>query len=90
MVAANTDLPLHDGLPPADELPWTISYVIRKRLQIDSFNELPKEKRPPDNMVWYGTSEDIDNWFDKVFKRKKKGPKPGEEVLLDIRDDEIE
>jgi hypothetical protein len=80
-------LPLHTALPPADELPWTIAWVIRKRVQIDSFFELPKEKRPPDDMIWYGTQDDIDRWFDKVFK---KGEKPGEEVTLEIDSSEIE
>jgi hypothetical protein len=79
-------LPLHIDLPPADELPWTISYVIRKRAQLDSFNELPKEKRPPDSMIWYGDNRDIDNWFDKVFKSDRRP----DEILLDISDEEIE
>ena len=29
-------------------------------MQIDSFMELPKEKRPPDDIIWYGSQEDID------------------------------
>jgi hypothetical protein len=78
---------LHESLPPADELPWTISFVIRKRAQLDSFNELPKEKRPPDDMIWYGDSGEIDKWFDKVFKTKDKNPN---EIMLDISDEEIE
>ncbi len=78
---------MHKDLPPADELPWTISFVLRKRMQIDSFAELPKEKRPPDSIIWYGTQEDIDIWFDKVFKR---GDRPGEEVVLEIDPREIE
>lgn len=78
---------MHDNLPPADELPWTISYVIRKRSQIDSFNELPQEKRPPEKMIWYGTSKDIDDWFKKVFKMGKANP---EEFILNISEDEIE
>jgi len=77
---------LHRDLPPTDELPWTINYVIKKRSQIDSFNELPQEKRPPDNILWYGTPEELDNWFDKVLDRKDP---PGQEVQLEIRDDEI-
>lgn len=56
-------------------------------MQIDSFMELPKEKRPPDDMIWYGTQDDIDHWFDRVFKR---GEKPGEEVILEIDPSEIE
>lgn len=87
MVHKATDIPLHGGLPPADELPWTINYVIKKRAQVDSFSELPSDKRPPDDIVWYGTPEDLDAWFDKVFD--KKAAKPGQEVVLDIRDDEI-
>lgn len=86
MVHRNSNLPLHRDLPPTDELPWTINYVIKKRAQIDSFNELPQEKRPPDNILWYGTPEELDNWFDKVLDRKDP---PGQEVQLEIRDDEI-
>lgn len=79
---------MHDGLPTAaDELPWTINYVVRKRTELDSYNELPKEKRPPDKLIWYGTSEDIDKWFDKVFKRKGKDD---EESILIIDPKEIE
>jgi len=77
---------LHRNLPAADELPWTISWVMRKRAQIDGFVELPKEKRPPDDIIWYGTQDDLDAWFDKVFERKEK---PGEEVTLEIDPREI-
>jgi len=85
-VHKHTDLPLHESLPPTVELPWTISYVIRKRTQIDSYMELPKEKRPPDTMIWYGTQEDIDDWFDKVFKKEKP---PQDEFVFVINEDDI-
>lgn len=78
---------MHDGLPPADELPWTVSYVIRKRAQIDSFNELPSEKRPPETMIWYGSQNDIDKWFKKVFKTKNENPA---EFVINVNEDEIE
>jgi hypothetical protein len=82
---------LHEPLPPADELPWTISYVIRKRAQLDSYAELPKEKRPPDWMIWYGTNEEIDEWFDKVFERKKdrKGKNKQDEFVIMIPETDI-
>lgn len=54
------------------DVPYTISYVIRKRQQIDNLNELPKEKRPPDSIVWDGTPEEMDEWLDKVFDNKHK------------------
>lgn len=78
---------MHKTLPPADELPWTISYVVRKRTQIDSYNELPKEKRPPDNLIWYSIPEEIDKWFDKVFK-SGKGKDP-EEFVFYINEDNV-
>lgn len=40
-------------------------------MQIDSLNELPKDKRPPDDIIWNGTSRDLDDWLDRVFDRKK-------------------
>ena len=79
---------MHKSLPPADELPWTIAYVIRKRAQIDSFNEISKEKRPPDNIIWHGTSEEIDIWFDKVLRHKGEGNP--DEFIITISDDDIE
>lgn len=77
---------MHENLPSADELPWTISYVIRKRAQIDSFNEIPSEKRPPDDLIWYGTQKDIDEWFKKVLKTTGNP----NEFILNISEDEIE
>jgi len=33
--------------------------------------ELPKDKRPPDIMIWDDRPEDIDDWIDKVYNTKK-------------------
>ncbi len=38
-------------------------------MQIDSFMELTKEKRPP-KRIW-SRPEELEAWFDKVFDRKK-------------------
>ena len=54
------------------QLPYTISFVIRKLQQIDALNELPKEKRPPDKILWDGTSEELDEWLEKVLDHKTK------------------
>lgn len=66
--------PLDNSIKYLADIPHTISYVIRKRTQIDSLNELPKEKRPPELMIWDGTYSDIDEWLDRVYNRKKKEP----------------
>ena len=52
------------------QLPYTISFVIRKMQQIDSLHELPKEKRPPDKILWDGDSDELEEWLDKVLDTK--------------------
>lgn len=69
-------------------MPYTISYVIRKRQQIDNLNELPKEKRPPENILWEGTSEDLEEWLTDVLKTNKD--KPLNENVFHISLNEIE
>lgn len=65
-------IPLDPKVKELSQLPYTISYVIRKLQQIDNLNELPKDKRPPDDVIWEGTSEDLDEWLDKVLDTRKK------------------
>jgi len=48
-------------------------------MQLDSYQEVPKDKRPPDNLIWWGTTEDVEGWFDMVFSSKGK-----EEAIMDI------
>jgi hypothetical protein len=45
---------------------------VKKRLQLDNLSEMPKEKRPPDYMIWWGTSEDLEDWIDNVYSVKEK------------------
>jgi hypothetical protein len=65
-------IPLDASLTTLSEVPYTISFVIRKRQQLDNLNELPKEKRPPESMIWYSTPEAIDDWIERVFDKKAK------------------
>lgn len=60
-------IPLDPKVKDLSMLPFTISFVIRKLQQIDNLNELPKEKRPTDDIIWDGTSEEMDEWLDKVL-----------------------
>jgi hypothetical protein len=70
-------------LKEVQDYPYTISYVVRKRLQIDNLNELPKEKRPPFKILFYGTNEDLDDWLETVMNAKHQD-------TIEIREDEIE
>lgn len=63
------------------DIPYTISYVIRKRQQIDSYRELPSSKQPPDWMIWDSSPEELDEFFDKVLGKKEQ-----KEVTFDISD----
>ena len=63
-------VPFDPKLTALEDLPYTISFVIKKRIQIDNLNELEKSKRPPEMMIWDGTGDEIEEWLDKVFDRK--------------------
>ena len=54
------------------DIPHTLSYVIRKRQQIDNLNELPKDKRPSEWMIWWGLPEKMERWLDKIFEGKSE------------------
>lgn len=81
-IAKNLGQPIHRSLRGLSEYPYTISFAIKKRLQYDSFLELPKEKQPPDN-IW-DRPEELEEWFDKVFKTT--GDKPVDGTFLNIND----
>lgn len=76
-------IPLDPKVKTLPQLPYTISYVIRKLQQIDNLNELPKDKRPPDDIIWDGTSEDMAEWLDKVLG-DRKGKTDVEILISDI------
>lgn len=78
-------VPLDPKLKELADIPYTISFIIRKRQQVDNLNELPKEKRPPEEIIWDGTPEEMEDWLERVFDKKNK-----ETVDLVIRRDEIE
>ena len=83
-MASALRVPLDIKLEKLQDIPHTISYVIRKRIQVDNLNELPKEKRPPIKMMWEGTAEEIDEFLEKVFNVTKTGK--SEDLIMDIND----
>jgi len=54
------------------EIPYTWSYVIRKRMQVDSINELPNDKRPPDVVIWWRPQEELEKWINNALKLDDK------------------
>lgn len=52
-----------------NSIPYTFSYLIRKRMQIDSWMELPKEKRPPE-AIW-DDAQELEEWFDRIYGDKQ-------------------
>lgn len=56
--------PLDTRLMGIKDYPHTISFVIRKALQIESFTELPKNKRPPED-IWDNSTE-LELWIDNL------------------------
>lgn len=65
-------IPLDPRVTKLTELPYTLSFVIRKRQQIDSLSELPKEKQVPEELIWNGTIEEINEWVDSAIGGGKK------------------
>lgn len=77
-------VPLDTRLKVLHQVPHTISYVIRKRQQVDSLSELPKEKQPTNEILWDGSPEDLDDWLATVFDRGHKT------TITDINLSEVE
>jgi len=64
-------IPIDNRIQEIRDIPYTISYVIRKNQQVDSLSELSKDKRPPERLIWYGRSEDLEEWIDNAVGNKK-------------------
>lgn len=80
-------IPLTKDLPNAEDFPHHITYAIAYRLQLNSFNDLPKEKRPPRNL-WdkpYALGEYLENiWDDDADASTKKSTNFYEYNLEDV------
>jgi len=84
-VARDLKVPLDEKVKHLRDLPYTLSYVVRKRMQIDNLNELPEEKRPTDELIWEKSPEELDSWLDRVIKNGKQ-----ETATLVIKDSDVE
>lgn len=79
-----TGQPLSEGFSP-DNAPHTISYAIMYRARIDSFYELPKDKRPPKNL--WDKPFKLSEYFDDIFKHTGSGD---EKDFVEFDDADIE
>ena len=79
-------IPLDPRITELADLPYTISFLIRKRQQIDGLNELESSKRPTESIIWDGTPEEMEEWLKMVFDNK--GGKS--EVVFNVKESEIE
>jgi len=72
-ITKTTRLPLDEGLENAADLPHTISLAITYRERINSFYELPKDKRPPRDL--WDKPHRLDDFFEEIFSSKGGGNK---------------
>lgn len=77
--------PLDIKIKSLQDIPYTISYVIRKRQQVDNLSELPKDKKPDDEMIWDGAPEELESWLERVLSGKES-----KEIELNFTEFEIE
>ena len=74
LVQKETGIPFSEELTSVVDLPHTLTYGIAYRARLNSFSELPKEKRPPRDL-WdkpYKLSEYLDTVWDKKEDQKGK------------------
>jgi hypothetical protein len=79
-IVQNSKLLLDKDIKTVLGLPYTLSFVIRRRMQINSWMELPEDKRPPES-IWDSPSQ-VEEWFDRVLT--------GKQTEFNIPVDEIE
>ena len=71
-IAKALQVPIDTSIKEIVDIPYTISYVIRKRQQLDSFNELPKEKRPSCYLIWSAPPEELEEWLSNIYSTDKQ------------------
>ncbi len=62
-----TGIPLAKDLP-LEDMPHTLAFALIYRSRIDSFNDLPKDKRPPRNL--WDKPHRLSEFLDSVFKKE--------------------
>lgn len=82
-----TGLPLAEGITSALDLPHTLTYAIAYRETINSFRELPEDKRPPRNL--WDKPWRLSQFFDEVWDRHSSGNTKTEKYI-EYNDEDVE
>jgi hypothetical protein len=83
-VSRALQIPLDIKVRELPDTPYTISYIVRKRIQIDNLSELPKDKQVPEKMLWDGDSDQIGDWIDRVMDHGGKKKNMAEFIISDV------
>lgn len=43
---------------------------------MSNLHEMPKDKRPPDLMIWDGTADELEDWIERVYNLGSKNSRP--------------
>jgi hypothetical protein len=46
-------------------------------MQYDNLMELPKDKRPPDEIIFNSAGDELEEWLDEINEPAKRGSLPG-------------
>jgi hypothetical protein len=83
-IVQNSNIKFSELFVDIDFLPYTFSYLIRKRMQIDSWMEnLPKKHRPPES-IWDDAGE-LEEWFERIYSEEAQT-----EFNIDWNENEVE
>jgi hypothetical protein len=70
-------IPLDARVKELRDLPYTLSYIIRKRMQYDNMMEIPKDKRPSqqrfEELIFNSTSDELEDYLDTLLDTKSSG-----------------
>lgn len=68
----------------ADDLPHTVTSAVLYRMKIDSFNEMPKDKRPPRDL--WNKPHKLEKYLDTIWDKDTKK----ETEFIDFNEEDIE
>lgn len=76
-IAKALQIPLDSRVKELQDLPYTLSYVIRKRIQYDNLMELPSENRPSDELIFNSSGDELEEFLESVLHTKNSSNTKG-------------